>query len=222
MLVAKAVNTDIRVLKDADTVVEALKQMESLEVRMLPVVDHSTHKLIGQIQNTKLRNAESETTTVSDFKLDEPIKIFNNQHLFHAIRLMLQYELRLLPVVDEEWKFQGIIKKQQVLESLGQMLNLTEYGSVITIELDQRDFTLAEIVQLIEGEGGKILGITVEPPDAEKINYEISIKLNLQDVSRVGAALRRYGYTILTEAESETFNVDLETRADELLNYLDM
>lgn len=222
MLVAKALNTDTRVLSDSDTVAEALRQMQLLEVKKLPVVHHSTHKLIGEANRKKIQNIENENKTIGEVELDEPVKIFNNQHLFHAIRLMLQYEMRLLPVIDEEWEFKGIIKKQQVLESLSQMLNLTEYGSVITIELNSHDFTLSEIVQLIENEGGKILGITVETPDAEKKAYEISIKLNLQDVSRVAAALRRYGYTILTEEESETYNLDLETRADELLNYLDM
>jgi hypothetical protein len=90
------------------------------------------------------------------------------------------------------------------------------------VRLNHQDFTLSEVVQLIEAEGGKILGITVETPNAEKKQYEVSIKLNLQDVSRVASALRRYGYTILTEAESESTNIDLETRADELLKFMDM
>lgn len=222
MLVAKAVNTNTRVLSDADTVAEALEHMDVLQLKSLPVISHTTQKLIGQIGYDTLREVANSERTLAELELDEAIKIFNKQHLFHAIRLMLQYELRLLPVVNEEWEFEGIIRKQQVLESLGQMLNLTEYGSVITVELNRRDFTLSEIVQLIESEGGRILGITVETPNAEKTAYEISIKLNLQDVSRVASALRRYGYTILTEAESESYNVDLETRADELLKYLDM
>lgn len=222
MLVAKAINNDVRVLTDMDSVAEALEQMEVLGAKQLPVVNQSSRKLIGQISSSALNNIEDKTTVLADLELEDPFKIFNSQHLFHAIRTMLQHELRLLPVVNEGWEFQGIIKKQQVLESLSQMLNLTEYGSVITVQLNQHDFTLSEIVQLIETEGGKILGIAVETPDADIKSYEISIKLNLQDVSRVASALRRHGYTILTETESESYNVDLETRADELLKYIDM
>lgn len=222
MLVARAINNDVRVLTDIDSVAEALEQMELFGADLLPVVNQSSRKLIGQISRSILGDIDDNTTALGDLELEDPFKIFNGQHLFHAIRMMLQHELRLLPVVNDDWEFQGIIRKQQVLESLSQMLNLTEYGSVITVELSHRDFTLSEIVQLIEAEGGRILGITVETPDAEKKSYEISIKLNLQDVSRVASALRRYGYTILTESEGESYNIDLETRADELIKYIDM
>ena len=222
MLVAEAVNTDTRVLCTTDSVSKALEQMEELQVACLPVVDHSTNELVGLITHESLIAAEGDDILISDLELSKPIAIFNNQHLFHAVRLMLQHELGILPVVDNEWIFEGVIQKHQVLQSLGQMLNLTEYGSIITVELNQRDFTLSKIVQLIETEGGRILGITVEAPSEQRQTYEVSIKLNLQDVSRIASSLRRHGYTIVTETKSESQNIDLETRADEFLKYLDI
>lgn len=224
MLVAEALNTDTRVLTTIDMVSDALRRMDELGVQTLPVIDQANRELLGQISRSTLQKFadDNEELSVADVSLEKPIAIFNNQHLFHAVRLMLQHELRVLPVVDETWIFKGTIRKSQLLEALGQMLNLTGYGSVIIIELGHQDFSLAEIVQLIETEGGKILGITVETPNAHKKTYEVSIKLNLQDVSRVASSLRRYGYTILTEVKSEAQNIDLETRADQLLRYLDM
>jgi CBS-domain-containing membrane protein len=223
MLVAEALNTDTRVLTASDMISDALERMDELGVETLPVIDQTSRELLGQISRSALLQPGTEVERpVADLSLEKPIAIFNNQHLFHAVRLMLQHELRVLPVVDEAWIFKGTIRKNQLLEALGQMLNLTGYGSVIIIELGQQDFSLAEIVQLIETEGGKILGITVETPDADKKAYEVSVKLNLQDVSRVASALRRYGYTILTDVKSEAQNIDLETRADQLLRYLDM
>lgn len=222
MLVSEALNTSMRVLSGQDTVGEALQHMTEQEAGRLPVVNSSTGRLMGQVTKAMLENLENKSARLVDMELEEPYKIFNKEHLFQAIRMMLQHELQILPVVNNDWEFQGIIRKQQVLESLSSMLNLTEFGSVITVELSESDFTLSEIVRLIEAEGGRILGITVETPNARNQAYEISIKLNLQDVSRVASALRRYGYSILTEAESESRNIDLATRADELLKYIDM
>lgn len=224
MLVAEAINTDARLLTSADTVKKALEQMQELRVDKLPVINEATQKLDGQITRqavTKI-NVEQYDTPLSQVELEKPIMIFNNQHLFHAVQLMLEHEVRILPVVDREQICQGLIEKQQMLESLSKMLNLTEYGSVITVELSQQNFTLSEIVHLIESEAGKILGITVETPTAEKESYKVSVKLNLQDVSRIASALRRYGYNVLTQAKSESSNIDLETRADEFLKYLDI
>ena len=222
MLVAEAVNTNICILSTDQSVMQALQKMDELEVDVLPVQDTENSKIIGQISREMLEANCSEDARLSTLELAEPVVIYNSQHLFHAIRLMLKREMTLLAVVNKKNEFQGTIQKKQVLELLVHMLNLTGYGSIITIELDRQDFTLSEIVQLIETEGGKILGLTVESPDGEHENYSVSIKLNLKDVSHIASALRRYGYTIITEEKNKPHNVDLEMRVDEFLQYLDM
>jgi CBS domain-containing protein len=222
MLARKKLNTDIRPLTGRDSIEKAIKLMEELDSTSHPVIDSTTKKLIGQISMRTLRDLADEKLHVSDITLEEPVKIYEGQHVFEAARLMLLYEMRFIPVVDKDWVYQGTVRKQKVLEALTGMLNLAEYGSVVTIELQQRDFSLSEIIRLIEEEGAKILGVTVEIPDTENDRYEVSIKLNLQDISRVAAALRRYGYLISTESGNEIFDIDLENRADELMKYLDM
>ncbi|HKL18700.1 MAG TPA: CBS domain-containing protein [Halalkalibaculum sp.] len=221
MLAKQALNTEIEPLYGDDAISEAIRRMEALEVASLPVVDDTTGKLRGQVSLQQLEHAESDRS-VSDMEMDKPVKIYDEQHIFEAARLMLQYEMRLLPVVDKEKTFIGYLGKTKVLESLTHMLNLAETGSVITVELKQRDFTLTEIVHLIESEGAKILGITVETPDVQAGVYEVSIKLNLRDISRVAATLRRHEYTVLTDSSNEILGVDVETRADELIKYMDM
>jgi CBS domain-containing protein len=222
MLVGEALNTDIGILSTGDAVSAALKRMDELEVDKLPVINPSTNEVAGQIKRSDLRAETCRGCLLSSLEMEKPVVIFNNQHLFHAVKLILQHNIGLLPVVDEQAAFLGIIQKKQLLELLVNMLNLTGYGSIITVELSRYNFALAEIVQLIEAEGGKIMGITVESPNAEHEDYEISFKLNLQDVSSIAAALRRYGYIIFTETKNRTQNIDLAMRADEFLQYLDM
>lgn len=213
--------TDFAPLSGSDLVGKARQRMEEEQLGMLPVVDETTQKLIGQLQQKKLERTP-DNTRIAELELDEAVKLYRGQHIFEAARLMLQHELRLLPVVDEEWTFLGVLGKQEVLESLSRMLNLAEFGSVITVEVSRADFTISEIVQIIETEGGKILGVTVEMPDKTDQQFEVSFKLNLKDVSRVVSALRRYDYRVVTQSESTVFGEELEDRADELLNYINM
>lgn len=222
MLINRTIlKTDFTPLSGSEEAATVKSRMEDEQVRSLPVVDETTQKLIGQLNYEQIDEVDRERL-VSDLELDEVVKIYEGQHIFEAARLMLQYELRLLPVVDEEWTFIGILSKQKVLESLSRMLNLEEFGSVITVELDPIDFSISEIVQLIETEGAKILGVTVEMPDSDKKKFEVSFKLNVKDVSRVASALRRYDYSVLTQSGSTVFGDDLKDRADELLKYIDM
>lgn len=221
MLVKEVLHTTFDPLKSTDTVSDALNRMDELDVNTLPVVDDTTHKLVGQIAIKQLKKGEDDAT-IADIELNEAVKVYSSQHIFEAVRLMLQYEMRLLPVVDKEWTLLGTVDKSTVLESLTKMLNLAEFGSIITIKLKERDFTISEIVHIIETEGAKILGITVETPGTGEEIFEVSVKLNVKDVSRVASALRRYGYTVVTDSSDEVYGMDIETRADELLKYLDM
>jgi CBS-domain-containing membrane protein len=221
MLAKQALNNDIEPLGAQDTLSEGKRLMKELEVSTLPVIDRTTRKLRGQVSLNHL-NAADDSDNISDLELDEAVKIYLEQHIFEAARLMLEHEMRLIPVVDNELTFQGYLGKLEVLETLTHMLNIPEAGSVITVELKQRDFTLSEIVHLIETEGAKILGVTVEMPEIRKGIYEVSIKLNLQEISRVAATLRRHDYTVLTDSSNEVYSVDVESRADELIKYLDM
>lgn len=196
-------------------------RMKEEQLNVLPVVDSTTQKLIGQISLDQLENVV-EDQRVSEIEMEQSIKIFEGQHIFEGARLMLKYELNLLPIVDKELTFLGAITKQQILEEISRMLNLEQSGSVVTIEIEPIDFSLAEIVQVIEAEGAKILGIAVESPGHSRQAFEVSVKLNLKDISRITAALKRYGYFVLSESESTVLENDLEYRADELIKYIDM
>lgn len=224
MLSDQAINTAISPLTPEDTIEQALRKMEELDVNCLPVVATATGKLEGQVTRSQLLEAVEATADISSLELREAAKVFQSQHLFEAARLMLQYEMRLLPVVDDELTFLGIIQKQKVLESITRMMNLASFGSILTVELDQKDFTLSEIVHLIEVEGAKILGLAVETPEAEGDTFKVSVKINLEDATRVASALRRHDYSVVvtTEATNDLFGIDMESRAGELLKYLDM
>lgn len=223
MLADQALTTTISPLTGTDTVTHALELMDGLEVGCLPVIDKTTNKLIGQVTRKQLQKVDNKDAAISVLELEEPAKIYKRQHIFEAARLMLLYEMRLLPVVDDKMTFVGMIQKQKVLESITDMLNLASYGSILTVELEQKDFTLSEIVHLIEVEGAKILGITVETPSSEGDTFKVSVKINLEDATRVASALRRYDYDVITEdVNSDVFGLDMEARADELLKYLDM
>lgn len=221
MYIKEALDTKYNPLESNQLVCEACSLMEELQVAVLPVVEPSTQKLIGQVSKKRLSEEEA-TVKLSDIKLEEAVKAYEDQHIFEAMRLMLQYEISLLPVVNHDWILQGIIHKSNILEKLSHLLNLEEFGSIITIKLEQRDFTLSEIVRLIELEGAKILGITVETPDADQRDYEVSIKLNMKDSTRVASALRRFDYNIKVDSADLEYGVDMEDRADELIKYLDM
>lgn len=221
MLVKEILNTEISPLKLTDTVAAALMKIELLHTTKFCVIDEDG-KIAGMAAISKLIEVVDENTLLSEVELEPPVYVPESQHLFEASRMMLSEQLYLMPVTNREMIFQGIIKKREVLNALGDVFNLSTLGSVIEVEMAQIDFTLSDLVRIVEMEGGKILGIAVQQPKAEHPFYRVSLKLNLEDSSAVSGSLRRFGYTIISEANSEALEHNLSDRADELIRYLDI
>lgn len=223
MLAHQLIQTDLEPLLEQDRVAAAIEQMDAMQVTCLPVIEAAGNKLIGQVRRNELRGSDDSQARVGNLTLEEPVKVFLRQHVFEAARLIYQYELQMIPVVDEETAYVGMLTKKRILEELPKMMNLDANGSILTIELDKIDFTLSEIVHLIEVEGAKILGLTVERPQQEGENFRVSVKINLKDASRITSALKRHDYhVVVDDASRDVFGFDMENRADELLKYIDM
>lgn len=220
MLVHEILNTEIAPLKVTDTVALALTKLDLLHTNKFPVVDEG--KLLGMVSLDTLIEVNNEEVLVGQIPLDESIVLPSNQHLFEATRTMLSHELFILPVVDSEKNFVGMIKKRDVLESLSDVFNLQSYGSVLTIEMMPYDFTLSEVIRIIEIEDAKILGVAVQQPNDDQDFYRISVKLNIEDSSSVTSALHRYGYVVTSQVSSGVMEKDFSDRADELIRYLDI
>ncbi|MEX0684842.1 MAG: CBS domain-containing protein [Balneolales bacterium] len=222
MLVLEIINTDILPLRVADSAQAALDAMKEYKVDELPIVDHTTRKLIGMVSADSLIGNENGKVSLFAVRRRQPLRITPDQHVFDVAKLMISEKLKLIPVVDEKDNFLGVILKKELLAALSGMLNVSEPGSVITIEQGRQDFTLSEVVRIIESENAKILSIAVQSPGQNSEYFRLSIKVNLTDLSRVKAALNRYDFVIIQESGIDPDPEEYEDRADEFIRFLDL
>lgn len=221
MIVNEILNTEIAPLRITDPVSLALAKLDLLHISKFVVVDLE-NRIQGLISIEALAEVVDEETVLSELPLEEIVSVPRSQHLFETTRQMFAHELYVLPVADEENNFLGLVRKREVLNALNEIFNLSSYGSVITIELAQIDYTLSDIVRIIETENAKILGVAVQQPNEVMNSIRVSVKLNLEDSSVISAALRRFGYVIISEDRSESMENNFSDRADELIRYLDI
>lgn len=224
MLAKDLLNTDFVPLEAASVVSAALAKMDAWQTTALPVIEPSTKKVIGQVHFRDVADQPDESVKISEMYLSPPVYVFEDHHVFDVGRQMTLHEMDILPVVDHTESYLGIIEKRSVLDALSGLLNLEAEGTVITVMLSRADFSLTEMVHLIETEGGKILGIGVEQQAGGKDILEISFKLNTpQSVSaRILASFQRHGYTTTTGQKDDLIRTDMISRADELIRYLDV
>jgi CBS domain-containing protein len=222
MFVRELIDQHLKPLRTQSTLREAALQMEAENMRFYPIVDDTTNRLVGQasLEDISRFNGNSEECLGPGAGMGDVIR--DTSHVMEAARLMLISNRTALPVTDTAGVYQGMIKKIQIVDAVTRLLNLDEPGTMIMVELRPRDFMLSDIIRIIESEGARILCITIQAPDAGNENFRVSVKLNLDDLSRVGNALRRYGYLITMESAAELNDSELIDKADAFMRYLDI
>lgn len=211
---------DIPPLQPSNTGRDAFHLLNDHHVKHLPVVQEG--KLIGILSEEDVFNHKlSDPLAEYDFTLMRKAAVLEDEHIFQVIRLMGEQRLTIVPVIDRENNYLGLITQQDLLRYFAETASFMEPGAVLVLQMPRRDYSLGTIARIIEEENVKILSAFVTSvPDPELV--ALTLKLNRSDLSRAIASLERHEYEVLHtfgELEQSDF---IRDRYDALMHYLDI
>jgi CBS domain-containing protein len=211
---------DIPALSLQQTGRDAFHFLSDYHVKHLPVVHEG--KLVGilseeDVFNHKLYDPISEY----DFSLMRRAAVLEDEHVFEVMRMMGDQRLTVVPVIDKEGTYLGLVSQNDLLRYFAQTASFTEQGAVLVLQMPRRDYSISTISRIIEDEGVKILSAFVtSAPDPEYV--ELTLKLDRTELSRVIASLERHDYDVketFGEVERSDF---MRERYDALMHYLNL
>jgi acetoin utilization protein AcuB len=211
---------DIPALKVEQTGKDAFHMLSDHHVKHLPVVDGEI--LVGLLSEEDIFNHKLyEPISEYDLSLVRRYAVRHTDHLFEVMRVMGDHRLTVVPVVDEQGRYLGLIAQNDILRSFAHSASFAEHGAVLVLEMSYRDYSMATIARIVEEEDVKILNAFItSQPGAE--NVELTLKFNRHDLSRVIASLERHGYEI-KETFAETGHSEaLKERYESFLHYLNI
>ena len=100
------------------TVFEAAQMMKILDAVMLLVCDRE--RLMGTITDRDIairavaEGCDAKHTPVSDIMTDDPICCFDDQEMDEAVRLMREYQIPGLPVLNRQQRLVGIVSLEDL------------------------------------------------------------------------------------------------------------
>jgi hypothetical protein len=104
-------------------------------------------------------------------------------------------KLTVVPVLDYNNKYMGLVRMSDLLHYFSKISAIEKPGGIIVLELSERDYSMTEISQIVESNNAKILSMYLHTsPDSTKI--EITLKLNVTDITPVIQTFNRYDYNI--------------------------
>ena len=220
MLVADLITDEIPPLKQTDSIELALDWMEQFKVSHLAVVKGK--ELIGLVSEHDLIDYQNPTESIEQLKtpLLKPI-IHNYQHTYDLLKLMMSFNLTLIPVLDDKELYKGCITLKGLLQNISTMASVQDPGGVIVLEVNQVDYSLAQISSIIEGNDAKILSCHVSSlPDSTKV--EVTLKINVEDLSRILQTFNRYNYLVKASFQHTDFSGGIKNKLDEFLHFLNI
>ena len=205
-------------LSTANTVGEALVELAENHVGHLPVLTPAG-ALDSVVAEAALRAHPDPDAPIGALVAGEPLSIGPDTHVFDAAHLLRQHALSVLPVLNEDGSYAGLVVRQDVFAQLAHMLATEEPGAIVVLDVARADFSLGQVAQLIEQNGVRILSVSTEDdPGAGRVR--VTLKLNVTDTARVRHLMAHHNYSV--EAVFDEASSDLEERAAAFLRYLEV
>jgi len=206
-------------LKTSDTGITALNWMDIFKVSHLPIVNDK--EFLGLISETDIYDMNMPEEPLGNHQLSLLRPYVNaSQHVFEIMEVAARLKLSLIPVLDNKKNYLGVITIMDLLHYFADLSAFSNPGGIIVLELNLNDFSMAQIAQIVEGNDAKILGayITSQP---NSVKMELTLKLNVTDLTSINQTFNRYNYTILGSYMKNDDEEDLmEERYNLLLKYL--
>lgn len=221
MLARNLISEIIPTLKTSDTGQDALNWMEAFRVSHLPIVNNKI--FLGLISDSDIYKLNSATEPLGNHTLSliKPY-VLERQHIYDVMELSAKLKLSLIPVLNSENEYQGVITLPDLVHQFSDLLAVNTAGGLLQIEVGLRDYALSEIARIVEDENSKILSLYLTQ-DYFLDKYYITIKLDRTDMTPIINAFERYGYNIRASFGSR---IDADDKAmrnyESLLRYLNV
>ena len=221
MVAKDLISEVIPTLKTSDLGQTALNWMETFRISHLPVVNNQD--FLGLISDTDIYDMNQLEEPIGNHALSliKPY-VDAEQHIFEVIGLASRLKLSVVPVLDKNNHFKGVITTGDLIRHFAGLSSMDQPGGIIVIELIERDYSLSQIAQIVESNNVKVLSMYItSPPESTKL--EVTLKVNTGDLVSVIKTFERYNYEVKTwVTNNDSMDRFYSERFDLLMKYINI
>jgi len=219
MLARELISDIVTALRTSDSGTTALSWMEVFRIKHLPIVNH--REFLGLISDADIYDLNNPDEPVGNHELSliKPY-VTEEQHIYEVIEVLSRLELTLVPVLDRDMQYLGVITQEDLTQRFAHLSAMQQPGGIIELEMNQRDYSLSEISQIVESNNAKILSLYVAAND-DNTKLRVTLKINLTDLTSIMETFNRYNYTVVSShMNDEDLDEFYQERFDVFLKYL--
>lgn len=221
MVARELISEAIPSLKTSDLGQTALNWMEIFRVSHLPIVNNQD--FLGLISDADIYDMNQPDEPIGNHSLTL-IKPFvdTEQHIFEVIGLASRLKLSVVPVLDKNNHYKGVITVSDLIRNIAGISSMDQPGGIIVLELIERDYSLSQIAQIVESNNVKVLSMYITSP-AESTKLEVTLKVNTSDLISVIRTFERYNYEVKSwVTTNDSMDSFYSERFDILMKYMNI
>ena len=214
--ITEYINNDFKAIKSSDSIESVMDFFEESRFSHFPVVEDGVY--IGCISSEEVETYDS-SKKISDYSYSlKGFFVRTNLFWIEVLEVFSRNNTTVIPVLDEENNYVGYYEITEVIRNFYDTPFVKDFGGVIIVEKSILDFTMSQVVQIVESNGGKILGLYVSNTTPDRV--QVTIKIVLGGMNEILQTFRRYGYEIISEYKEDVFLNNLKDRSAYLDKYL--
>lgn len=220
MLASELISNSISPLRTSDTVHTALDRLAEFKLYHLPIVNDTQFLgIVAEDELLGLRNVE-EPIGASALTILNPF-VYQDAHVYDVIRIFHQLQLSIVPVLDYNKNYLGVISIHNLLDYTSEIYAVKEPGGIIVLEINNRNNSLSHMSQIVEADNAQILSSYVQTfPDSTRM--EVTLKINKTELSGIISSFERYDYQVKAVFNGTTTDDGTEDRFNSFMNYLNV
>ncbi len=222
MTAQQLVSDIVPALHGIETGAKVLNWMEILRVSHLPIVAKDD-EFVGLISDNDIldSNKTDERIDALSRSLMKPY-VFNYQHIYDVIEVASRLKLTVIPVLNEDKKYLGVITLTDLLHNFSMLTAAHQSGSIVILNISEKDYSLSEISRIVEGNNAKILSAYVLRQSLTT-DLEVTLKIDSLDPEAILQTFYRLNFNVKTfYSATEENNSIYQKRYDELITYLNL
>jgi acetoin utilization protein AcuB len=218
MMASAFIDPSIVPLKISDSVAIAIDFFKEFSVRQLPVVQDNI--CIGILSLDEIEEELADIPVLDFINLSYSFAS-TYDHIYEVMRAISEQSVTLFPIIDENNNYLGCITLASLFKNYVNCAAFSQPGSIVVLEMDKKNYSLAEIARIVESENKVILSSLLSS-NAESDRLEITLKLNSAQIQNLLSTFERFGYNIKATFDEEDVKDTLKNRYESLMTYLNV
>jgi Mg/Co/Ni transporter MgtE len=217
-IISDYINNDYKALNSSDTIENVQLFFEEIQFSHFPVVEENVY--IGSIAAEDVETYDSDKTIANYRYALEGFYARTNMIWLDVLEVFARHQANLIPVLDENNQYVGYYEISDIIKFFNETPFLKEQGGIIVVEKTLSDYSMGQIVQIVESNNGKLLGTFISESTADKI--QVTIKIAVGSLNEIIQTFRRYEYEIISEHQEDRYMSNLKERSEYLDKYLNI